>query len=273
MGCWNESCMLTHLPIFSGEDVYAFLLLEHPFETNYCYASGAYVPIAVVRGKYNDYGGLETIEQKDRIQPIIQFFLRNNGFLGMDNMDECDFLNLFSLNCSLEKTKWHASQRFAAKTARVLIKAKALDQMLDIYRSDLVRHTYIQDELEKAQNLMQVIFSTTAVRDDITTLQKALDRSQLRLTLHNLMNYQNGVVAGCDWIVYAEAFMQYKTEDLFIPYLLLLLETTSMLHYLRMAWHIPSGSGSQDGYDPLFDHFLDVYQDALMNVKFHKEDL
>lgn len=62
MGCWNHTCALTNLPVMGGDDVYVFILEEHPFNRthNYCYPTNFWCPLPIYfEGKYDDYGGVE----------------------------------------------------------------------------------------------------------------------------------------------------------------------------------------------------------------------
>jgi len=57
MGCWNKTCSLTNLPIFSGEAVYVFVLEKRKLYSQ-CYATGHYTPVYLpFESEYNDYGG------------------------------------------------------------------------------------------------------------------------------------------------------------------------------------------------------------------------
>lgn len=43
MGCWNKTCGLTNLPIFAGEDIVWFLLVQSPtIEARSSYANGQF---------------------------------------------------------------------------------------------------------------------------------------------------------------------------------------------------------------------------------------
>lgn len=65
MGCWNETCMLTRLPILEGERAAAVLLAQRPDIQDMSSPDCAFMPISLpVVGEYNEYGGLENI-QKD----------------------------------------------------------------------------------------------------------------------------------------------------------------------------------------------------------------
>lgn len=62
MGCWNQTCMLSRLPIHAGDKVVAFLIHETPFghSGGICYSTDLYQPIFIpIYGQYNDYGAIE----------------------------------------------------------------------------------------------------------------------------------------------------------------------------------------------------------------------
>lgn len=63
MGCWNKTCGISKLPIFSGEKVYAFILEEQltGFAGNdHHYPSSEWIPCRLpFVTRYNDYGGGE----------------------------------------------------------------------------------------------------------------------------------------------------------------------------------------------------------------------
>lgn len=62
MGCWNETCGLSHLPITGGDDVLVFILAENVHRDRrssggFCYPIDLWQPICLpFQGKYNDYG-------------------------------------------------------------------------------------------------------------------------------------------------------------------------------------------------------------------------
>ena len=66
MGCWNETCYVSKLPIYSGEEVVLILLRKNDVNheelphTSYVYEK--YVPFGLpIYGKYDDYGNIEEI--------------------------------------------------------------------------------------------------------------------------------------------------------------------------------------------------------------------
>lgn len=58
MGCWNKTCGLSRLPIYSGEAVYVFPILANLHNSGRCYTTALYTPILLpFEADYNDYGG------------------------------------------------------------------------------------------------------------------------------------------------------------------------------------------------------------------------
>ena len=77
MGCWNETCMLTHLPIPEGHRAAAVLLTENTGSHNTCNANGTLYPCSpLMFGDYDGYGRLEYIADEDKVLQA----LRNAGF-------------------------------------------------------------------------------------------------------------------------------------------------------------------------------------------------
>lgn len=60
MGCWNKTCGLSNLHIYSGMPVYVFVLEENTTNTDRCYTTSYWKPVALpFESFYNDYGGGE----------------------------------------------------------------------------------------------------------------------------------------------------------------------------------------------------------------------
>lgn len=88
MGCWNETCAISRLPIAAGEKVKMIVLEQmknrEPGKT-FCYATDGFSPFCFpISGEYDDYGGIEGVDLKsfevkifletihDRIVPVEQ---------------------------------------------------------------------------------------------------------------------------------------------------------------------------------------------------------
>lgn len=92
MGCWNETCGLSRLPIFVGNEIVCIITASrkpHYASRSYYYDDTAFMFSLPFRGKYNDYGGVEDIECEDFIK---DFLMQKEYFIGNRRDDE---LNAF----------------------------------------------------------------------------------------------------------------------------------------------------------------------------------
>lgn len=77
MGCWNETCGITQIPIQSGDPV-ALVLIGHVGDHNRDHAGSCYIneqwspKFLPIFGSYNDYGGLQDIQQDWNTQFILE---------------------------------------------------------------------------------------------------------------------------------------------------------------------------------------------------------
>lgn len=77
MGCWNETCGITQMPIHTGDPVVLMFLTKVDSSTEnhngFCHANHVWTPkFLPVFGKYDDYGGLEDIEENWNTQYIVE---------------------------------------------------------------------------------------------------------------------------------------------------------------------------------------------------------
>jgi hypothetical protein len=85
MGCWNETCSISNLPILYGEEVVLIPLISNNILLNgeSCYITDAYTPLSLpIYGKYNDYGG---VEDAKTIKENEEFLLNLNFYEFSDN--------------------------------------------------------------------------------------------------------------------------------------------------------------------------------------------
>lgn len=74
MGCWNQTCSLTNLPIkYEDKVVIIPLMLSNPKIDGLTYdINDKYSPFCVpIIGRYNDYGGIEDVENEDIVISIL----------------------------------------------------------------------------------------------------------------------------------------------------------------------------------------------------------
>lgn len=85
MGCWNETCDLSKLPIRYGDKVKFLILLNVGAGGKSYYYNDTYIPLALpLSGEYNDYGSVENI----KIDQSTLNFLSSTTFYVMDDDDK-----------------------------------------------------------------------------------------------------------------------------------------------------------------------------------------
>lgn len=76
MGCWNETCGITQLPINFGNKVRYFVLIynDRPADGGgTCYPADIWSPLGLaIQGTYNDYGGIENIVENEDTKMIVK---------------------------------------------------------------------------------------------------------------------------------------------------------------------------------------------------------
>lgn len=76
MGCWNGTCMVSGLPIVHGDPIVCLVIKQNTSGTwgseCYCYAEAQLVSHPIF-GEYNDYGGIENIEDNPDNDKLLDF--------------------------------------------------------------------------------------------------------------------------------------------------------------------------------------------------------
>lgn len=84
MGCWNETCALTNLPIFIDEDVVMLVTIPY-MTTDYShlhYWDDAAPMVLPIYGKYDDYGSIKDCTMSDMTRTVLEttpMFIKDNG--------------------------------------------------------------------------------------------------------------------------------------------------------------------------------------------------
>lgn len=83
MGCWNGTCMISHLPIECGDEIKLVIIRRNRKEDGfcgsaYCYPNGIFVPSFLpLEGTYDDYGGIENINEDWNYNIITEYIKKN----------------------------------------------------------------------------------------------------------------------------------------------------------------------------------------------------
>ena len=99
MGCWNETCGLTNLPIFYGEKTCAVIIEElRPYNKS-CLSAENWCPIGpAIWGNYSGYGYIEDIHDEEEVKNFYRHVMEKNGAKFVDkSMNACmfDHLDIF----------------------------------------------------------------------------------------------------------------------------------------------------------------------------------
>ena len=96
MGCWNETCGLTNLPIFYGEKTCAVIIEElRPYNKS-CLSAENWCPIGpAIWGNYSGYGYIEDIPDEEEVKNFYRQVMEKNGANFVDkSMNACTFDHL-----------------------------------------------------------------------------------------------------------------------------------------------------------------------------------
>lgn len=152
MGCWNGSCAMTGLPVFIGNPVRVFLLVERDFPDNHCYTDAYWAPMHYhFKGQYNDYGSVE--ECSGEMIPVLLDIVRNHLFEMDQGENEChdipvkaDKLDLDLLFEADHETRLKLKPLYAAldvkdsyRVSHIIIHEYVFQQMLERYTIDSYR--------------------------------------------------------------------------------------------------------------------------------------
>ena len=96
MGCWNETCGLTNLPIFYGEKTCAVIIEElRPYNKS-CLSAENWCPIGpAIWGDYSGYGYIEDIPDEEEVKSFYRQVMEKSGAKFVDkSMNACTFDHL-----------------------------------------------------------------------------------------------------------------------------------------------------------------------------------
>lgn len=273
MGCWNETCFVSHLPIVSGEDCYAVLMAENYYEVSRCYPSSKYNPITLAKGRYDDYGSLKNVYKFDefitalKLLPDVMVLEDGGVFCPCDWNQVKSFSDITSLMSDYGlymKVPNHARQytnKKYIKLEMVLVKPACVELPLESWMGCVDR--LITDRIDSVKEVMA----------------ETPDKNDIMLVIKHEQSVSDAVREIRDWIssqtpnAVSQVFIKQTWEQSpemaeFIYRNLMRL--TSVLSALRMSYHVPSGSGSQEGITKTHMVLAKLYEQEY--EKWYKEE-
>lgn len=250
MGCWNESCMVTGLPIMYQQECAVVLLTESLHKNRTGHVTSVYAPIFIITGNYNDYGGLEPDPKNEPKLELLQKILHVKT-----DQPIADWFNQLIIKGTSMPTKQFALDD--KDTIVITVQAVFLHKaVLDMARENARFH-----------NLTPLL---TEIRNTADAKQNAKDSNteelidwQLTKQISRLFDFETVVNFPAKIIL--NKLVTCDTT-ISIPMLKQLVELNIVLEDLRKAWHIPSGRGSQESVEPAQNLFLKLYETLLNTI-------
>lgn len=280
MGSWNETCMVTNLPIFAGEPCLGVVLMEASYWSAGCYATSEYTPIFSVRGEYDDYGGLENIKEEPQLMTILRTLnphqLDDTGALvpAADLNTFHDFVEACQNGLFVKQTKGVTPcGKKQLRLKVVYIKECILDlakQNLEArYEEDPGLKEYVEASYVSAEKTTLVYTEATASGEtgaEIIDKHWALFEAITKLFSLFTASYPNTT---------AKSFVRdiWETEwKQILPMYHELMQLNMLLEDLRKNWNPTSGSGSQEDVTPIHRKYLEVWEEELTNLEHRLDD-
>jgi len=263
MGCWHETCFVSHLPIFIGDECYAVLMAENSLHRSQCYPYVKYVPLALAKGIYNDYGSLKKVYRFDEFKDVLKLLpdvmvqTDNNKYISYDLGSIQSFTDLINL-CNDGKLYIKVNrfaERFTSKRYLqlniVFVKPECVD--LPVFIS------WGEDIDERISGIIANVKTAMGQPyDKNDEFSKILHESGVSEATQEISEWVNCQTP--DFItrkLTADVWMQNPVLAEFIYGRLMRL--TSVLASLRMSYHIPSGKGSLEAVTPTHLALAELY--------------
>jgi len=136
MGCWNETCALSSLPIQEGEEIVLVLLREPCLPDFHNLYKPIFLPII---GTYNNYGGIENIQDTESSKLISVKFKSLNDKIHQENQYEAAFFHKDIYDEVLE----NVSNRIPHKQEKPIY-----NLMLESFENELKKVRQSREEIE-----------------------------------------------------------------------------------------------------------------------------
>ena len=276
MGSWNETCMLSGLPIQPGDSCYTVILAENPEVYDICYPTSSYIPLFICRGIYDDYGRLVDI-QGEGLEAFLNTWNKHGGVIDLDSEQPVQETSVEDLlNSALEYKLGFA--RNAGRTTRlrlVYLKADLLDDLTQTLKENDEPY-FMRTPLNYLQPAVSGLESAWRRYRDAKRKNDPMLREQLVLGAaidleHKSYEVYQGLAF--NWVSNpcVRHFVQKGLQDPeyspeLVKMFLHLSEISAILSRLRRSWHLPSGTGSDKDYDPAYSVYSSIfgqYIDAL----------
>ena len=286
MGCFNETCMGSNLPILAGEECVLVMMVENPYVPTGVYATTGYAPMLAIYGTYNDYGGLEKIQDEETALKLLASIPNlcvktDEGLQPYTVTTLEDFLEA-SCRYGLYATKVRGVLKGVAKDTlaihTVFLKpgfVNLVDQVAE-YTSTM-REIGLHIEKAKQAVLTHNMVETEHKLRPEESRSKGpnMERLDLHIKAMDAVRYVEDMITKSSPNPAADMFITscWMTEPEYTTKMVMdLIKANVALGHLRKSWHIPSGAGSQNSISDIQKAFAKFYQDEIERIDRWFED-
>lgn len=274
MGCWNQTCMISGLPIHWSEPVVSIFLAgkDTNQRADHCYAHAFWDPIPyVLYGKYNDYGAVEDFEPTNQTE-LLRYFADHLLEMEQGENEYHDHPTSVA-ELSLEKIyEWDHSHRLFFKWSHlgekrgerrpvdhIQIKRSLFDRIIETvkiqeYESSGYRYVTFKDlmhNIDGAVDWLQkkLTIEEGAYGDPVNDLRRLIESTWKNVDLPPQVAW----LRKGDWHDYedpwAEMFVNADHEHA-KQMMIERIKFTLFEYWMseaRKTWYVPGHVGSQDG--------------------------
>lgn len=259
MGCWNETCMGTNLPILYGEKCTVIFMIESPYEQSGCYAANQYMPILALHGTYDDYGTIDKIINPEAIELL--------NLLDIVVLDDHRQPQIYQNEKGIQGLiSDAASGNLFVRPKRNAVTSDA--KPVTALRAVFLKNSFVDAAMQYGSEAYEERYRLTLghITDD-------MDEYFLFGAMRDLMLYvmssskPNPTVR---WF-FCDAFKRDKETA--ASNLKTVCVLNGFLDELRKAWYVPSGSGSQESLCEAQKLFLELYQTERLSMELCQSEL
>lgn len=218
MGCWNETCMISNLPILAGEECAIAILMDRGIPNEGVYPTDQYMPFAIIHGEYDEYGRLENANEEE-----VAALLSALPALSLKGMEDGNYVDYTVSNLENFLDEIQAEEGLFVpfnKKGRMLpiryvfLKTRMLALATpDEFRQPILDEAFSGGVQEAMQGIREVLSYHPMSNQLLYPFHKAL------ISVNKDVAYRN----------ISQIVSLYR-----------------LLCILRKSWHIPAGKGSQN---------------------------
>ncbi len=248
MGCWNETCAITNLPILYGEAVYGLMLSQWPadaYSSRGCHAGDFWQLLpCMVQGNYDDYGRVEDIDDLD-----LELIRKHQRLCDIDGDKLEDITQELLFKLEKDGKLFHANIYGSAPrlVQFIMIKKTVIDDIKSNfklkYHYPVREYTYqqiVDTMIEYCNNYAQSL-KVDDYSDTLLNYDPSIGRKVDPFAKSILQNCRSSVI---DW--HRVANQDQKSIERNCEYITLKVLLDNLLDGSRQLWSPTAGKGSQD---------------------------